>query len=203
MKLLQIDSSLLGEASASRQLTRSVVERIQREHPGLEVIYRDLDAAPLPHLTGADLAASRQPVDGLDAATRARIETNSAVLREFLDADLVVVGAPMYNLGVPSALKAWIDRISIAGVTFRYTETGPVGLVHGKRIVIASTRGGLYAQGSPAAAFDFQETHLRAAFALLGVADVQVVRAEGLNISPEQRQAAMRAALGEPARQTA
>lgn len=174
--------------------------RIQREHPGIEVISRDLDATPLPHLTAADLAASRQPVDGLDAATRVRAEAISSVLQEFLNADIVLVGAPMYNLGVPSVLKAWIDRISIAGVTFRYTEKGPVGLVDGKRIVIASTRGGLYGQGSPSAALDFQETYRRAVFAFLGVTDVEVVRAEGLALGPEHRQAAIRAALGEPVR---
>ena len=203
MKLLHLDSSLLGDASASRQLSRAIVERLQRDLPGLEAIYRDLDAAPLPHLTGADLAAGRQPANGLDEAASAVAKTNAAVLQEFLDADIVVVGAPMYNLGVPSALKAWIDRISIAGVTFRYTEKGPVGLAGGKRVVIASTRGGLYGEGSPGAALDFQETYLRAVFAFLGVTDVQVVRAEGLALGPEHREAALRAALGEPDRQAA
>lgn len=201
MKLLHIDSSLLGEASASRQLSRSIVERLQREHPGLQTTYRDLDAAPLPHWTGTDFAASRQAANSLDVDAGAK--TNAAVLQEFLDAEIVVVGAPMYNLGVPSVLKAWIDRISIAGATFRYTEHGPEGLAGGKRVVIASTRGGLYAEGSPGSALDFQETYLRTVFAFLGVTDVQVVRAEGLALGPEQRQAAMQAALGEPARQAA
>jgi FMN-dependent NADH-azoreductase len=200
MKLLHIDSSLFAERSASRQLTRSIVERLRRENPRLEVVTRDLDAAPLPHLTGADLAAAGQPVESLDATTRARVETNGAVLREFLDADIVVVGAPMYNFGPPSVLKAWIDRISIAGVTFRYTENGPVGLSGGKRVVIASTRGGFYAEGSPFAAMDFQEVYLRSVFGFLGVTDVRVIRAEGLNISPEQRQASLNSALGEPVR---
>ncbi len=203
MKLLHLDSSLLGDASASRQLSRAIVERLQRDLPGLEAIYRDLDAAPLPHLTGADLAAGRQPANGLDEAASAVAKTNAAVLQEFLDADIVVVGAPMYNLGVPSVLKAWIDRISIAGVTFRYTEKGPEGLAGGKRVVIASTRGGLYAEGSPGAALDFQETYLRTVFAFLGVTDVQVVRAEGLALGPEQRHASLQVALGEPARQAA
>ena len=191
MKLLHLDSSLLGEASASRQLSRSIVERLQRNHPGLEATYRDLDAAPLPHLTGADLAQG------------AGAKTNAAVLQEFVDADIVVIGAPMYNFGVSSALKAWIDRIAIAGVTFRYTENGPVGLAGGKRIVIASTRGGLYAEGSPFAARDFQEPYLHAVFGFLGVTDVEVVRAEGLNLGPEQRQAALQAVLGEPALEAA
>ncbi len=203
MKLLHLDSSLLGDASASRQLTRSIVAQLRRDHPGLEVISRDLGAAPLPHLNGADLAAARHPADSLDEAVAASARTNAAVLQEFLDADIVVVGAPMYNFGVPSVLKAWIDRIAIAGATFRYTETGPEGLAGGKRVVLASTRGGLYADGSPFAAMDFQETYLRAVFAFLGVTDVQVVRAEGLNIGPEQRQAAIQAALGEPTRQAA
>jgi len=186
MKVLHLDSSLLGEGSASRQLTRAIVGRLHRDHPGLEVVYRDLDAEPLAHLTMSDLAAASQPAD-------------NPVLQEFLDADIVVVGAPMYNFSVPSVLKAWIDRVSIAGATFRYTENGPEGLAGGKRIVIASTRGGLYAEGSPTAAFDFQEAYLQAVFAFLGVTDVQVVRAEGLKISPEHRDAAMQAALGEPA----
>ena len=190
MKLLHLDSSLLGEASASRQLSRSIVERLQRDHPGLDATYRDLDAAPLPHLSGADLA---QPAN----------TTNAAVLQEFVDADIVVIGAPMYNFGVSSALKAWIDRIAIAGVTFRYTENGPVGLAGGKRVLIASTRGGLYAEGSPFAARDFQEPYLHAVFAFLGVTDVEVLRAEGLNLGPEQRQAALQAALGEPALEAA
>ena len=203
MKLLHLDSSLLGEGSASRQLTRSIVGRLRRDHPGLDVGYRDLDTTPLAHLTGAELAGARQPADSLDKAVGASVRTNAMVLQEFLDADIVVVGAPMYNFGVPSVLKAWIDRISIAGVTFRYTEKGPVGLAGGKRVVIASTRGGLYAEGSPGSALDFQETYLRTVFAFLGVTDVEVVRAEGLALGPEQRQAALQAALGEPARQAA
>jgi FMN-dependent NADH-azoreductase len=203
MKLLHLDSSLLGEGSASRQLTRSIVGRLRRDHPGLDVSYRDLDATPLTHLTGADLAAARQPADSLDDVAAASVRANAAILQEFLAADIVVVGAPMYNFGIPSVLKAWIDRISIAGVTFRYTEKGPEGLSGGKRVVIASSRGGLYAEGSPFAANDFQETYLRAVFAFLGVTDVQVVRAEGLALGPEQRQAALQAALGEPDRQAA
>lgn len=199
MKLLHIDSSLLGDASASRQLSRSIAQRLQRDIPGLEATYRDLDAAPLPHLTGADLA-SRQAANGLDEPVSAGARTNAAVLQEFVDADIVVVGAPMYNLGIPSVLKAWIDRISIAGVTFRYTEKGPQGLAGGKRVVIASTRGGLYAAGSPGAALDFQETYLRTVFAFLGVTDLQVIRAEGLALGPEQREASLQAALGEPDR---
>jgi len=200
MKLLHIDSSMLGEASASRQITRSVVERLRWEYPGLEVTYRDLASDPLPHLTGQEMAAGQKPHDALDEALHARVRTNAAVLDEFMNADIVVVGAPMYNFAIPSVLKAWIDRISIAGKTFRYTKDGPEGLAGDKRIVIASSRGGLYAEGSAYAAMDFQETYLRAVFGFLGISDVEVVRAEGLNLGPAQRQAALDAAVGLPDR---
>ena len=204
MKLLHIDSSIFDEpASASRQITRTVVERFRRVNPTLEVITRDLANTPLPHLSQADLAAGRQPLVALDDQTRARVSADSAVLQEFLEADVIVVGAPMYNLGIPSVLKAWIDRISIAGKTFRYTAQGPEGLAGGKRAVIASSRGGVYSQGSLYASLDFQENYLRAVFGFLGVADVQVVRAEGLNLGPEHREAAMSAAIGEVTRRAA
>jgi FMN-dependent NADH-azoreductase len=196
MKILQIDSSVLGEASASRQITNVLVERLRRDHPGAEVVVRDLGVEPIPHLTALDLAAGRLAPDQLDDETRALAQLNNAVLEEFLAADVIVVGAPMYNFGVPSTLKAWIDRIAIAGKTFRYTEHGPEGLAGGKRVIIASARGGLYSGGQPSAPFDFQETYLRGVFGFLGVTDVQVVRAEGLNLGPEQRQAALDAVLG-------
>ena len=203
MKLLQIDSSVLGDASASRQISQSVTQRLRHDHPGLEVHTRDLAASPIPHLTGLDLAAGQQAPEDRNEQTRVLAELNETVLREFQDADIVVVGAPMYNFGIPSALKAWIDRIAIAGKTFRYTEKGPIGLSGGKVVIIASTRGGLYSEGSPAAAMDHQEAYLRGVFAFLGVTDVRVVRAEGLNLGAEQRQAALSAVLGVSERQAA
>ena len=204
MKLLHIDSSILDEpASASRQITRSVVERLRAEIPAAEVITRDLATTPLPHLSQAELLASRQPPEALDDLSRARVAAGAAVLQEFLEADVIVVGAPMYNFGIPSVLKAWIDRISVAGKTFRYTAQGPQGLAGGKKVVIASSRGGIYSQGSPFASLDFQENYLRAVFGFLGITDVEVVRAEGLNLGPEHRQAAMEAAIGEATRRAA
>ena len=182
MKLLHIDSSILGQGSASRALTRAIVERWAAASPGIEVTYRDLATHPLPHLS----AGAVQRTDELEAAR------NEAVLREFLDTDVIVIGAPLYNFSVPSQLKAWIDRISVAGRTFRYTSQGPEGLAGGKRVIIAVTRGGVYA---PEAHAEFAESYLKFLFGFLGVRDVSVVRAEGLALSAGQRTAALEAAL--------
>lgn len=182
MNLLHIDSSALGAHSVSRELGAALVEAWKRRHPDGTVVHRDLAANPLPHWT---------PVaDADDPAAR----TNAEVLDEFLAADTIVIGAPMYNFGVPSTLKAWIDRIAIAGKTFRYDADGPQGLAGGKRVVIASSRGGVYSEGSPYAAADFQEAYLRQVFGFLGVTDIEVVRAEGVNLGPEQKAAAVASA---------
>lgn len=181
MKILHIDSSALGTASASRELTAAVVRQLRADSPHVEVSYRDLDAQPLPHFTGATLAKS-------DPAEAALAKT---VLDEFLAADVVVIGAPMYNFSLPSTLKAWIDRIAVAGVTFRYTANGPEGLAGGKRVVVASTRGGVYGDASPA---DFQEAYLRQVFAFLGIPSIEILRAEGLSLSPENRRQGLAAA---------
>src|SRR5690606_29830593 len=150
MKLLHLDSSALGANSVSRELSAAIVAQWSAQHPGLKVEYRDLDAEPLPHLTGASLARS----DATEAAAAKR------VLEQFLAADVVVIGVPMYNFGIPSTLKAWIDRIAVAGRTFRYTETGPEGMAGGRTVIIASARGGLHT-GAPT---DFQEPYLRQVF---------------------------------------
>ncbi len=182
MKLLHVDSSALGANSVSRQLTAAIVARWQDNVAGLEVIYRDLDNNPLSHLTGAVLAKA-------DPAVAAAGEQ---ALQEFLDADVVVVGAPMYNFSVPSTLKAWIDRIAVAGRTFRYTEQGPQGLAGGKKIVVASARGSLHGDDAPT---DFQEAYLRQVFGFLGIDDVEFVRAEGIGLGPQQRAEAISGAL--------
>jgi FMN-dependent NADH-azoreductase len=179
MKLLHLDSSILGQNSASRELTAAIAETWQHV-PGLQYVYRDLDANPLPHLDGAALAKS-------DPTAAAEAER---VMDEFLAADVIVIGAPMYNFSVPSTLKAWIDRIAVAGRTFRYTDKGPQGLVSGKKVIVASTRGGIHA-GAPS---DFVEPYLRQVFGFLGITDIEFVVAEGLAYSPEHRVAAMTAA---------
>jgi FMN-dependent NADH-azoreductase len=179
MKVLHIDSSITGDASVSRQLTSAVVEALKARAPEAQVVRRDLDAQPLAHLDGQGLA-------GL---------ADSAVVQEFLDADVVVIGAPMYNFTVSSQLKAWIDRVAVAGKTFRYTAEGPEGLSGGRTVIIASSRGGMYGAETPAAAADFQEPYLRCLFGFLGVSDLRFIRAEGVAYGPDQRQAALEAAI--------
>lgn len=182
MKLLHLDSSILADNSASRELSAAIVARWQRDVPGIEVMHRDLAGMhALPHFSGGSLAGS----DPEEAARAQR------ALDEFLAADVVVMGVPMYNFGIPSQLKAWIDRIAVAGKTFRYTEAGPQGLAGGKIVIVAGAYGGLYplAEGH-----NHIEPYLRHVFAFLGIDDVRFVTAEGLAISPESREAAMAAA---------
>lgn len=180
MTILHVDSSITGEQSASRTLTRSLVDQLRSSQPDAEIIYRDLAASPLPHLT-------------LDAFA------DTTVLEEFLGADTVVIGAPMYNFTLPTQLKAWIDRLAIAGTTFRYTEKGPEGLVKGKRVIIALARGGFYGEGTPAVALEHLETYLRGLFNFIG-AEPEFVVADGLAVSPEQREQSINQALGETLR---
>ena len=182
MKLLHIDSSALGAHSVSRSLTAGIVAELKRAQPRLEIHYRDLAAQPLPHWT---------PV--ADASDPAALLGNE-VMEEFLAADVIVLGAPMYNFGIATQLKAWFDRILVAGKTFRYSANGPEGLAGGKRVIIASSRGGFYGQDSASAALDFQEPHLRALFAFVGISDIEFVRAEGLAVSAEHKAAALRSA---------
>jgi FMN-dependent NADH-azoreductase len=181
VKLLHIDSSILGEASASRALTGAIVARWKEAHPDAQIIHRDLVAQELPHLTHAALTGANE----IEAAR------NAAVLQEFLDADVVVLGAPMYNFTLPSQLKAWVDRITVAGKTFRYTDQGPEGLAGGKQVIVALSRGGIYPPGAPA---EFAESYLKFLFGFLGVRDVTFVRAEGLARSSQQREAALQSA---------
>lgn len=186
MKLLHIDSSILGGHSVSRQLSADIVGRFKASHPGLEVTHRDLGATPLSHLSGAVLAAAQGPQD-VAPEVAADLKAGADVLNEVLAADIIVIGAPMYNFGISSQLKAWIDRIAVAGKTFRYTEKGPEGLLGGKKVVVALTRGGFYGPDSGMNAFEHQESHLKAVFTFLGITDVSFVLAEGVNISPEQK----------------
>jgi FMN-dependent NADH-azoreductase len=178
--ILHIDASINGENSASRAISRSIVDQLRAANPGAALVKRDLVSEPLPHLT-------------LDAFA------DSSVLDEFLDADTIVIGAPMYNFTLPTQLKAWIDRILIAGRTFRYTESGPVGLAKGKRVIVALARGGIYSEGSPAAALEHLESYLRGVFNFIGI-EPEFVAADGLNISPEQRDSSISLALGETVR---
>ncbi|MFO1247704.1 MAG: FMN-dependent NADH-azoreductase [Alphaproteobacteria bacterium] len=193
MKLLHLDSSILSGNSTSRQLTAAVVDRLVKKNPGAQVTYRDLSAQPLSHLSG-ELFAARQGAVPESADVQKDVADSEAVLDEFLAADTVVIGAPMYNFGISTQLKAWIDRIAVAGKTFKYGPNGPEGLAGGKHVIIAISRGGLYGAGSPAAGLEHAESYLRAVFAFLGVTNLEIVLAEGLAIQ-DQRDKAIQGAL--------
>ncbi len=180
MTILHIDSSISGEASASRAISRSIVDQLRALNSDADLITRDLVIEPLPHLT-------------FDAFA------DTTVLDEFLAADTTVIGAPMYNFTLPTQLKAWLDRILIAGKTFRYTESGPEGLAKGKRVIVALARGGFYDQGSPASALAHLETYLRGVFNFIGI-EPEFVRANGINYGPEQREAGIAKAMQEAER---
>jgi FMN-dependent NADH-azoreductase len=178
--ILHIDASINGENSASRVISKALVDQLRASDPGANVVVRDLVTEPLPHLT-------------LEAFA------DSSILEEFLAADTIVIGAPMYNFTLPTQLKAWIDRILVAGKTFRYTANGPEGLATGKRVIIGLARGGFYDEKSPAAALEHLETYLRGIFNFIGI-EPEFVAADGLAIGPEQRESAISAALGQTVR---
>lgn len=190
MKLLHVDSSITGNASVSRLLTAELVQNQKTLNSDLEVVYRDLAAGPLQHLSENHLAAAH----GGEGAG-ADLAEGTAVLEEFLAADIVVIGAPMYNLSIPTQLKAWIDRLAVPGKTFRYSETGAEGLAGGKKVWIASSRGASFT-GPPLEALDHQESYLRAFLGFLGITDIKVIRAENLGRT-EQREKSIEAARGE------
>lgn len=192
MKVLHVDSSITGEASVSRRLSSGIVSALVAQ--GAEVTRLDLAATPFPHLGGAEMAMARAGAEAIDDATAALSKRAGGALADFLAADVVVIGAPMYNFSVSSQLKAWIDRLAVPGATFRYTEKGPEGLAGGKTIIVASSRGGVYSAG-PAQPMDFQETYLRAVFGFMGVTDLRFVRAEGIAYGPEAAAKAIETAL--------
>ena len=191
MQLLHIDSSVLGDNSASRVLSAEIVARQVALYPGLKVRHRDLAADAALHLSSAHLAAWQGGAVE-DALLSADVAKGGAFLEELLSADIVVIGAPMYNFSIPSQLKAWIDRVVIAGKTFRYGANGAEGLLSkDTKVFIASSRGNVYVPGSPAAALEHHESYLIGVLAFIGLTNVTVVRAEGLGFGPEAKEAAM------------
>ena len=192
MKLLHIDSGILGNNSLSRRLTDRLVDRYRAAYPDLEVTYRDLAAHPLGHLSGAHVQAGDPSVHPIEL--QRDLASGAAALAEFLAADVVVIGAPMYNFAVPSQLKAWIDRLAVAGKTFRYTAAGAEGLAGDKKVIVLSSRGGFYGSGTSLAAIDHQEPYLRAIFGFFGVTDLSFVRAEGVAIGEDVRAQALASA---------
>jgi FMN-dependent NADH-azoreductase len=197
MKLLHIDSSILGTYSASRQLTAEVVAQWLKSRPDTTVEYLDLAANPISHF-GADAIAIKgvaqpEPTE----AQRAENALSEQLVSQFLAADVIVIGAPFYNFSIPTQLKAWIDRLAQPGRTFTYTEKGPAGLATGKTVIVASTRGGAYSTSEGGQAMEHQESYLKVVFGFFGVTDVRIVRAEGLAMGDAPKEAALSAARAE------
>ncbi len=191
-KVLIIDSAATGDASVSRRLTTEVAERLAARDPGVHVVRRDIGASTIPHLT-ADTVGAIRGVARTDAE-RETLALSDELVAEVKEADLIVIGAPMYNFGMASTLKTWFDHVLRAGVTFRYTEAGPEGLVKGKKAVVIETRAGFYSEG-PSAGMDSQEPHIRTLLGFMGMTDVTFVRAEKLAFGPEAAAAAISEAI--------
>ncbi len=195
-RILIVTSSANGAASASGRLAEEHAAQLAAAHPAIEIVRRDVGAAPVPHLTEATVAAIKGTPES--AAEREARALSDTLVAELAEADLVVIASPMYNFGMSSTLKAWFDHVLRAGVTFRYTSDGPEGLLKGKRAVVIESRGGFYSDG-PAAAMDSQEAHIRTMLGFIGITDVTIVRAEKLAHGPEAAEAALaeaREALG-------
>ena len=195
MKLLHVDSSALGANSVSRQLSQRIVAQWRAAHPGTVVEYLDLAVDAPTHLSSDSLGFRMAPdAEGLSEVQRRENQISEQLVSQFLAADVVVVGAPMYNFSIPTQLKAWIDRIAQAGRTFTYTDKGPQGLAGGKKVVIASSRGGVYSSSPAMAGLDHQESYLKTIFGFFGITDIQFVRAEGIAMGDAAKAQALSAA---------
>jgi FMN-dependent NADH-azoreductase len=192
MKLLHIDSSILGANSVSRQLSAQIVARLRAERPDAVVDYLDL-AEQTPNHLSRDALGFRFPVDAahITDAQRQENAVSEALVRQFLEADVVVIGAPLYNFSIPTQLKAWIDRIAQVGRTFKYTDKGPVGLAGDKTVIVGLSRGGVYSTSEAGRAMEHQETYLQTIFGFFGITDLRFVRAEGVNMGEAAKAAAL------------
>ena len=192
MKLLHIDSSITGAQSVSRQLTRDIVRTWTASHPNTAVEYLDLAENTPSHLSAESLGFRLPPsTENLSEGQRRENAVSEALVAQFLAADVIVVGAPLYNFSIPSQLKAWIDRVAQAGRTFTYTATGPKGLAGGKTVIVASTRGGVYSTSEGGRAMEHQESYLQTVFGFLGITDVRFVRAEGVAMGEAKKAEAL------------
>jgi FMN-dependent NADH-azoreductase len=187
--ILILDSAATGEESVSRRLTAAAAEALRRRDRSARIVVRDVGADPVPHLNARTVPAIRAGLAETDEAAAA-LALSDALVAELAEADVVVIGAPMYNFGMPSTLKAWFDHVLRARITFRYTESGPEGLMKGKKAIVVETRAGFYSEG-PAAAMDSQEPHLRNLLGFMGIDDVTFVRAEKLAFGPEAAEQAV------------
>ena len=182
MQILRIDSATTGDQSISRQLTEKLTKHFQDKYPEAKLVERHLGENPLAHINSITTKAIRTPPETHEDAVMAAYPEERAVLDEFLDSEIVIVGAPMYNFSIPSQLKAWIDRLGVPGVTFKYSEDGPEGLVEDRKVVIASARGGTYENDSMA---ENQESLLKTFFGFIGIDDVHVVRVQNAGFGPD------------------
>jgi FMN-dependent NADH-azoreductase len=200
-KLLVIDSAATGVQSVSHKLTDELVAQIAARAPGTQIVRRDIGAHPIPHLTAETVNAIRAGEAETETA-RTALALSDRLVDELREADIVVIGAPMYNFGIPSTLKAWFDHVLRARVTFQYGENGAEGLLKGKKAIVVEARAGFYSEG-PLASLDSQEPHLKTMLGFMGITDVTFVRAEKLAFGPEAAEAAIAAAteqLGDFAR---
>jgi FMN-dependent NADH-azoreductase len=193
MQILHINAGLFGDKSVSTQLSGQVVARLTQANKEATVVARDVTQDPVAHLNAEILMAASVAEDERSEVQQRELAVTETLLEELFAADVVVIGAPMYNFGIPSQLKAWVDRIAQSGRTFKYTENGPQGLLTGKRAYIASARGGFYSTDDMAA-MDHQESYLKTLLGFVGINDVTIVRAEGVNISDSQREESLQSA---------
>jgi len=203
MKLLHVDSSVLGTNSVSRQLTADAVADWVATHPGTQVEYLDLATSAPSHFDANSLGFRMPEGTVLSDEQKRENVISEKLVSQFLAADVVVVGAPLYNFSIPSQLKAWIDRLAQPGRTFKYTEKGPTGLAVGKTVIVVSTRGGVYSTSEAGQAAEHQESYLKVVFGFFGITDVRFVRAEGLAVGAEQKAQALAAAAGDIRRASA
>lgn len=194
MNILIVNSSALGEASVSSKLTRAFAEGLSRQDEPITITVRDIGRDPVPHLVPETVSGIRGVAES--EAERRALALSDTLIEEVRQADLIVIGAPMYNFGIASTLKSWFDHVLRARVTFRYTENGPEGLLPGKRVIVVETRAGVYSEG-PASVMDNQEPHLRSLLGFMGMTDINFVRVEGMAFGPEAAEKAMEAARTE------
>jgi FMN-dependent NADH-azoreductase len=183
MKLLAIDSSILEDYSVSRQLMRQFLDHWQHDYPESEIIYRDLNVQTVNHLSSELIKAKQKSLEELSPELRDELALSEQLIGEFLSADEIIIAAPMYNFAIPTQLKSWIDRILVAGRTFKYTEQGVIGLAGDKKVTIISTRGNHYSSDEMMRAKDFQENYLKTIFNFIGVTQINIIRAEGLHLN--------------------
>ncbi|WP_440026592.1 FMN-dependent NADH-azoreductase [Chromobacterium amazonense] len=186
MKLLHLDSSILADNSVTRELSAVVANTLRQRHANVETSYRDLAANPIAHLSGEIVGARFAPQTDWTPLQRSEAALTDQLIEEFVAADVLVIGAPMYNFSIPTQLKSWIDRVAAAGRTFKYTENGVVGLVPNKKVIVVSARGGVHS-GEQGSLMDFQEDYLVKVLGFLGVSDVEIIRAEAIGMGQDKR----------------